>query len=225
MQLSKAIKAIEQHGILLVFPIKNAKEPRSLWSVFYPRSKMLWDWNDDADNRVAGLWGLMKRLSDGRAVVYSKWFQGRATFFSRDLFTAMLCVARENRSAYMAGLDSNALRLLETLHDESPLSTKVLKGLTDLQGRFHEAAFQRGMKQLFRRLLIVGFGEVDDGAFPSLAVGATKVLYEDLWTDAEKLKVSDARATIERYLPAGSLTRRFYDRSVRVDSPVARIDS
>ncbi|MBS2027495.1 MAG: hypothetical protein JST54_06265 [Deltaproteobacteria bacterium] len=37
------------------------------------------------------------------------------------------------------------------------------------------------MKALWTRLLIVGAGEVDDGAFPSLAIGSTALLFEDLW--------------------------------------------
>ena len=136
---------------------------------------MVWDWNDDAAGPVHDMWGLMKRLSDCREVVYSKWYQGRATFFSRELFAAMLCL-RCLQSDARRGLSSTARTLFEVLENNSPLSTRKLKELTDLQGKLHEAEYSRAMKDLFTRLLIVGFGEVDDGAFPSLAVGATELL-------------------------------------------------
>jgi hypothetical protein len=50
------------------------------------------------------------------------------------------------------------------------------------------STYNKSTKVLWERLLIVGFGEVDDGAFPSLAVGSTENLFEDLWEDARKLK-------------------------------------
>jgi hypothetical protein len=68
------------------------------------------------------------------------------------------------------------------------------------------------MKELFTRLLIVGFGEVEDGAFPSLAVGATELLFEDLWKASTQLSVPKARSTVERMLPARSLFRRYFEK-------------
>ena len=90
MKQKTAVSKINARGALLVFPINNKKEPASLWSEFYPKSKMRWEWDSDGDDRVGDLWALMKKLSDSREVVYSKWYQGRATFFSRKLFTALL---------------------------------------------------------------------------------------------------------------------------------------
>src|SRR6476659_3749059 len=90
MNQRSAISKINKKGILLVFPINNRKEPQSLWSEFYPRKKMRWEWDNSGDDSVAEMWGLMKRLSENREVVYSKWYQGRATFFSQELFAAML---------------------------------------------------------------------------------------------------------------------------------------
>ena len=94
--LSKAVDRIRERGVLLVFPINNREEPRSLWSEFFPGTRMVWDWNEDGDMRVAEMWQLMKLLSDSSEVVYSKWYQGRATFFSRELFAAMLAVRRRS---------------------------------------------------------------------------------------------------------------------------------
>src|SRR5687767_5530271 len=101
MNQRSAISRINKNGILLVFPINNRKEPKSLWSEFFPRTKMKWEWDETGDNRVGDLWMLMKRLSDCRQVVYSKWYQGRATFFSRELFVALLSLTKQH---YNAGL-------------------------------------------------------------------------------------------------------------------------
>lgn len=214
--LQTAVRLINENGMLLVFPINNRPIPPSLWSRFYPRSKMRWEWNDDGDDRVAQLWGLMKRLSDCRQVVYSKWYQGRATFFSRNLFTAMLATQMKTRNI-KADLSFHAIPLLEALEEDSPLSTKELKRLTELQGKFNEPNYNRGMKLLFQRLLVVGFGEVDDGAFPSLAVGATRMLYEDLWEEAKAMTSKDAQYLIDRHLIPGSPMRRFFDKTLAVE--------
>lgn len=207
-----AVARISGNGVLLVFPINNRELPPSLWSEFFPNTRMVWDWNEDADGRVSSMWGLMKRLSECREVVYSKWYQGRATFFSRELFAAMLSLRR--RSNPRRSLSPTAKALLEVLENNSPLSTRTLKELTGLQGRLHEAEYSRAMKDLFTRLLIVGFGEVDDGAFPSLAVGATELLFDDLCREAEDMPIRRAQSKIDRFMPQMSHFRRYFDKSV-----------
>jgi hypothetical protein len=70
------------------------------------------------------------------------------------------------------------------------------------------------MKELFTRLLIVGFGEVDDGAFPSARVGATELLFSDLWIDAGEMPLAKASAVVDTFLPEGSHFRKFFDHTV-----------
>ncbi|MEO8877248.1 MAG: hypothetical protein ABI461_16765, partial [Polyangiaceae bacterium] len=89
-KLSRAVKLIEKLGICLVFPLENRSDPPSLWSALYPGEKMLWEWDEDGDGRVSDLWHLRMRLAESREVVYAKWFRGRATFFSRDVYREML---------------------------------------------------------------------------------------------------------------------------------------
>lgn len=211
----KAIQHINNLGILLVFPINNKKEPCSLWSEFFPRTKMVWSWDGDSDNRVGKMWMLMKQLSDCRQVVYSKWYQGRATFFSLKLFTSLLCYAQKNFDSSEESLSRTAHQLLETLESDSPLSTKQLKQLNDLRGKDNEAIYNRGMKELFSQFLIVAYGEVEDGAFPSLAVGATKHLYEDLLTQAREMDFQEAMKIIDHYMPPGSLTRKYLENCLK----------
>ncbi|MGZ3727295.1 MAG: AlkZ-related protein [Pseudobdellovibrio sp.] len=208
MNIKSAISKINKSGILLVFPIKNAKEPDSLWAQFFPRSKMKWEWSDDSNNnKVGDLWQMMKRLSDCRQVVYSKWYQNRATFFSIEVFTAMLSLVRSEKP-----LSRNAAKILEILEMDSPLSTRIIKAEADLQGKFNEPAYNKAMKELFSRLLIVAYGEVDDGAFPSLAVGATKTVYEDIWVQSENLTFEKAQKVIDKAMPLGTKFRTYFEK-------------
>ncbi len=211
MNIKKAIQIINQKGILLVFPVNNNKQPNSLWSEFYPRSKMEWSWDNDGDNRVGQLWSLMKKLSDCREVVYSKWYQGRATFFSKRLFTALLRI-RIDELKNPVKLSRTSLELLEYLENDSPLSTKELKKLAELRGKDNERFYQRAIKALFKDFHIIAFGEVDDGAFPSLAIGATKNLYEDLCSAAQVLSLDQARDVVNEFMPHGQLFRKYLDK-------------
>jgi hypothetical protein len=204
-----ALEAIERHGALLVFPIQNRPEPLSLWRVLHPRSRMRWEWDETGDDRVVALWRLREELARSRKVVYAKWYQNRATFFSRRLFTAMLADLRATGDL-RRGLAPDARDILRELESDSPISTKQLRGLVDLQGRAFEATWQGALRTLFSRLSIVGFGEVDDGAFPSLAVGATRVLFEDLWDESSELEPDIAARTVAELLPAGSKLGRHH---------------
>jgi hypothetical protein len=215
MKLSqkRAINLIDSKGILLVFPKNNQKDPASLWSQFFPKSKMKWEWDDDGDDRVAQMWGLMKSLSSRTEVVYSKWYQGRATFFSREVFAALLAFRNKlELQKNLKPLSPEAREILSLLEDNSPLSTKVIKKEVALQGKRLESVYAKAMKELFCRLDIVAFGEVDDGAFPSLAIGATSLLFEDLVKDARLFSEKESQRVIEEFLPQESLWRREWNR-------------
>ncbi len=194
VSLKKAVSFIENRGILLVYPLDNRKAPHSLWSEFFPKREMRWEWDTAGDDRVASLWRLREELSRSGKVVYAKWFRGRATFFSREVYTDLLAALGGTRME-RSELTFEARTLLEALESDSPLSTKQLKAATDLRGKFHERTYEKAMRELWRRLLIVGFGELDDGAFPSLQVGAARNLFEDLW---DKAKKADPEAALKR---------------------------
>ena len=210
MNLKKAISAIDRAGALLVFPMDNRKQPASLWSAFFPRTPMRWEWDESGDDRVSNLWHLRAELSTTRKVVYTKWFQGRATYLSRPLFVAMLRALNPNDAFLRAGLSSTAERILDILEAESPVSTKEVKRMADLVGRANEALYHRSLKELWSRLLIVAFGEVDDGAFPSLAIGSTRVLYEDLWREAFSVRPGEAEERVAGLLSADNLFFRYF---------------
>ncbi|MFN8791680.1 MAG: hypothetical protein ACK5Y2_09540 [Bdellovibrionales bacterium] len=220
MSQSKAIKAIDRDGILLVFPIDNRRDPHSLWYELHPKTKMRWEWDEDGDSRVANLWHLRTELSTTRKVVYSKWFRGRATYFSRDLFRACLRLEQE----HLLNLSRESREVLDTLISDSPLSTRQLKEIVGLQGRLLEPLFNKSLKPLWDHFQIVGFGEFEDSSFPSLGIGATRTLYEDLREESQTLDLRKAQATLDRFMPAGSLWRKYWDRT-RTKAKAATLES
>lgn len=208
LTLRAAVSKVNAKDMLLVFPSDNTRDPPSLWYEFFPRSRMNWEWDEGGDDRVPKLWHLREQLSSSGQVVYAKWFRGRATMISRALFVPL----RASLAAQLPPIGRDARELLEILEDNSPLSTKALKKAADLQGRDNEARYTRALRELWERLLIVGYGEVDDGAFPSLAIGAAKLLFEELWHEAAALPSAEAHEEVKRRLPAEGAFRRFYDR-------------
>lgn len=203
---AKAIAAIEHRGALLVYPLNNRKEPLSIWSELYPKSKMRWEWDSGGDDRVARLWSLREQLSRSREVVYAKWFQGRATFFSFPVFTDLLAffgaVQLQEQMQTASALSHKSAEVLEVLLNDSPLSTKQLKAAVELEGRLNEPEYNRAMKPLWQNLLIVGFGEFEDSSFPSLGMGASATLFEDLWQEAKRVPEAKAKARLEAQLGA-----------------------
>lgn len=198
--LAKAEAAIERAGVLLVYPLANRREPASLWHVLHPRTEMRWAWDQGADMRVVKLWQLREELASRRSVVYTKWYKGRATFFSQALFEALLA---RSLAAPLA-LGSEARELLSLLEDDSPQSTKQLRRAAGLTGRASERTWTRALRELWERLLIVGTGEVDDGAFPSLEVGATRWIFEELWERASRGPQPEHEPLLAEALPAHS---------------------
>lgn len=192
--VARAVAHVEKAGIMLVFAVNNRPKPASLWAALHPRTKMRWEWDQEGDFKVADLWHLRSELAASRKVVYAKWYRGRATLFSREVFTAMLAELMALRPSEQ-GLSREARTILELLEESSPQSTKQLRVASDLQGRYLESAWTHAMKALWSRMLVVGVGEVDDGAFPSLAVGATKLMFEETWIAArdrtERARVRD----------------------------------
>jgi hypothetical protein len=195
---AKALSAISERGALLVYPIANRKEPRSLWSALYPRSAMHWAWDETADDRVVGLWHLRVELARSRKVVYAKWYRGRAVFFSREFFTDMLSAI----APWTISPSSEAREIMGLLEENSPRSTKDVRREAGLRGKQGERVWQRSLKELWEALSIVGTGEVDDGAFPSLEIGATRSIFEDLWEEAARMERGGAIARAERRLGA-----------------------
>ncbi len=200
MRLDRGTKIVDRLGIALVYPIDNRDEFRSLWSELYPSVPMEWSWDGDADPRVAEVWHLRERLARTHDVAYAKWFRGRATFFALPVFHALLGRIAAAGDVF-GGLPREARTILDLLRERSPLSTKEIRALADLKGKEQEPLFTRAMKALWSRLLVVGTGEVEDGAFPSLAVGATELLFEDLWSARREVPAS-AEARLDAVLAA-----------------------
>jgi hypothetical protein len=220
--MKAAVQAINNQGALLVYPIDNHQQPRALWHEFHPRTKMKWEWNDKGDDRVADLWILREQLSRSGQVIYSKWYKNRATFFSKDVFAALLRLMQieptinEHLQAQAVrdgfAIRSAAATMLEALEMDSPLSTKQLKVVADLKGKANERIFTRATQDLWLQFLIVGYGEIADGAFPSLAVGATQNLFEQVFKGAMELSKEEAVKVLDAKLPRGNLMREYFEK-------------
>lgn len=206
----KAKRAIDDLGICLVYPIANKAEPPSLWHALWPNAEMDWSWDSDADDRVVDLWHLRARLAASHEVAYGKWFKGRATFFSLPVFHALLARVFRTGDPF-ADLPRAAHDILALLRERSPLSTKLLRQEAGLRGKQHDRAFNQAMKQLWSRLLVVGVGEVEDGAFPSLAVGATELVFEDLWLSRGDVS-ADSRKRLDDALSRSKAFEKEHDR-------------
>jgi hypothetical protein len=180
VKVERGVKVVDRLGICLVYPIDDKPELPSLWGAIHPGQKMEWAWDADADPRVARMWHLRGALAESSDVAYAKWFRGRATFFSLPVFHAILGRLHDAGDP-LAGLPHESLEILERLREVSPRSTKELRAEVGLKGKAFESIFMHAMKALWARLLIVGTGEVPDGAFPSLAVAATEMMFEDLY--------------------------------------------
>lgn len=212
--VQKAKRIVDEVGIVLVYPITNAKDPPSLWSKLHPRTPMRWDWTDaTADARVVELWHLKNELAATGDVAYAKWFRGRATFFSLDVFHALLARLAASGDVF-AGLPHEAREILDLLRERSPLSTKELRAEAGLRGKPFERLFTHAMKALWQRLLVVGIGEVEDGAFPSLSVSATEAMFEDLW-NARTRATKAQHAALDAVLSGSRVYTRELDRALR----------
>jgi hypothetical protein len=203
---ARALEAIERLGIVLVYPLDDRSDPPSLWKALHPRSKMRWDWAETADPRVVDLWHLRENLARSGDVAYAKWFRGRATFFSKPVFHALLGALSE-RGDLSNALPREATEILELLREHSPRSTKEIRAAAELRGKPFERIFQHAMKALWARLLVVGVGEVEDGAFPSLAVAATEAMFEDLWLARGRVPEAARRALREAVTRSPALER------------------
>ena len=223
MNLRSAVTKINKRNMLLVFPVNNRKDIASLWNEFFPRKKMRWEWDESGDNSVAELWHLRERLSTSNQVVYSKWFRNRATLISQSTFTALL-KALNPQLPHVSGLSFEAREVLDFLEEDSPLSTKQLKKIADLTGRENEARYQRALKELWARGLIVAYGEVDEGAFPSLAIGATQLIFEDLWNDAVKLSHDRAQTQIQSDLAEHESFLKYFNQLVKQAALAANVE-
>lgn len=212
----KIIQAIESRGCLLVYPLDNRKEPASIWSALYPRTAMRWAWDQDGDNRVAELWVLREQLSRSQDVVYSKWYQNRATFFSKEVFVNLLAYLGSSQGRVSLNRDSQ--EALEVLLSDSPQSTPFLKENLGLRGRLLEGQYNRTLKPLWNFLFLVGFGEVEDSSFPSLNIGASATLFEDLWLKSQKVSTDQAEKFLIKKLGETNLFFK-YAKKLRTSLP------
>lgn len=210
-RVKKLKTIVEEKGILLVYPLQNRAFPRSIWSALYPRSKMNWDWDVTGDDRVVELWQMREELSREDGILYAKWFQGRATFFSARVASALIA-AYQTRNRNEASYSQEARDISKILAMDSPMSTKEIKKQSGLQGRALESTYQKAMKELWLGLSICGRGEVHDSSFPSLAVGLTSSLHPEIWERAKKIETYEGIGLVESTIKKDESMLKFFRR-------------
>jgi hypothetical protein len=159
---------------------------------------MRWEWDESGDSRVAELWHLREQLSRSKKAVYVKWYRNRATLLSPECFQWARAVLRAQPG--FLNLSSDAKRVLAIIADNSPISTKALKKQAKVQFSMPGPAVEKSMTELWKRLLIVGFGEVDDGAFPSLAVGGAEQIFESWCHKSDSLGAEQCHQKLRKKL-------------------------
>jgi hypothetical protein len=213
----KAIDYVRQHRVALTFPEQNQKEPPNLWSCFHPRTQMRWEWDGDGDRKVSDLWIFRESLSRSGKILYSKWYRGKATFVDLEFLPTLLSALKMPAAGSWdyPGISPVAREILEALLENSPLSTKQLKKLTGLVGKDFENIYHRALRELWSRLWIVGWGEKDDGAFPSLNIGATQVFFEKEWKKAINLDPKTSREKVETALALNPKVLKFFNQNIK----------
>ncbi|WP_347358953.1 hypothetical protein [Bdellovibrio sp.] len=210
---TKMIAAINERGCLLVYPLENRKEPASLWTELYPRTKMRWEWDQEGDNRVAEMWVMREELSRSEEVIYAKWFRNRATFFSKEVFVHLL--AWLGSSQGQVDLPRSSQEALDSFLLDSPQSTKIIKENLGWQGKMMESHYNRAMKPLWNYLFLVGYGEVQDSSFPSLNMAATQNLFEDLWLESQGITATAAEEFLRKKLGPDNLFFKYAQKLVK----------
>lgn len=210
---NKMIAAINERGCLLVYPLENRKEPASLWTELYPRTKMRWEWDQEGDNRVAEMWVMREELSRSEEVIYAKWFRNRATFFSKEVFVHLL--AWLGSSQGQVDLPRSSQEALDSFLLDSPQSTKIIKENLGWQGKMMESHYNRAMKPLWNYLFLVGYGEVQDSSFPSLNMAATQNLFEDLWLESQGITATAAEEFLRKKLGPDNLFFKYAQKLVK----------
>ncbi|WP_374000447.1 hypothetical protein [Bdellovibrio bacteriovorus] len=210
---SRMIAAINERGCLLVYPLENRKEPASLWTELYPRTKMRWEWDQEGDNRVAEMWVMREELSRSEEVIYAKWFRNRATFFSKEVFVHLL--AWLGSSQGQVDLPRSSQEALDSFLLDSPQSTKIIKENLGWQGKMMESHYNRAMKPLWNYLFLVGYGEVQDSSFPSLNMAATQNLFEDLWLESQGITATAAEEFLRKKLGPDNLFFKYAQKLVK----------
>ena len=109
--------------------------------------------------------------------------------------------------------DSQAAHdIYQELLSESPLTPKMIKERLDFGGRKNRALYGRAIKILWERALIAGAGEVDEGQFPALSMGATRHFFEDEWDRAHAWPPEEARKRFKEKFPPNHPVYRFLNR-------------
>jgi hypothetical protein len=178
--LQGALEFIEREGRVAVFPEKNKKKKGaivSLWELFYPRTKMSWEWDDSADNRVVKLWWLKNEIARTQQVLYGRFFGNRPVYVSKKEASKILATIKPKP------LSPLAREILARLEDNSPQTKRMLaRALRDEGWEPSKGEFERALLDLQKNFQIVSLGdsEREAGPMPSSEYAAISLIFPDL---------------------------------------------
>jgi len=179
LTLQSALDQVEKIGRVAIFPEKKPSKHSiiSLWELFYPRTKMKWEWDDSADNRVVKLWWLKNEIAQTQKVLYGRFFGNRPVLVSKSE------TRRTLKTLEKKPLTSLAREILSRLEDNSPQTKRMLGRELRAEGwEPTKSEFERSLIDLQKNFLIVSLGdsEREKGPMPSSEYAALSLIFPDL---------------------------------------------
>ncbi|MEO5668509.1 MAG: hypothetical protein ABIR96_10655 [Bdellovibrionota bacterium] len=177
--LKSALDQVERVGRVAIFPEKNKKKNSivSLWEIFYPRTKMKWEWDEAADNRVVKLWWLKNEIAQTQKVLYGRFFGNRPVLVSKKEALKILVTLEPRRHSRLAS------EILSRLEDNSPQTKRMLgRALRDDGWEPTKSEFEKALLDLQRDFKIVNLGdsEREKGPMPSTEYATLALIFPDV---------------------------------------------
>ena len=197
-----AVRFIDAVGFCLLFPVKNVLLP-SLYYAMTRRIPITWD------KYTVKLWEWKDELPRRRRALYTKYFRGRGTFFSRAMLANFLALrggsARiaGHETFYSAGKVSHDARTLwQTLAEHGPLATLELRHACKLDSKAGNTRFKKAILELQCLLVVTHFGaEQETAAWASNRLELVARAFPEEAQQCRGITPAAARAAIaKRYL-------------------------
>lgn len=179
LSLQTALETVEKYGCVAIFPekIKKKNSIVSLWEIYFPRTKMNWEWDEDADRRVVRLWWLKNEVAQTKKVLYGRFLSNRPVLVSKDKAREMMKVMIRPQ------LNALAREILNRLEDNSPQTKRMLARELRAEGwEFSKSEIEKSLLSLQKGFWIVNLGdsEREKGPMPSTEYAALSLVFPEL---------------------------------------------
>ena len=210
--LDQAARAVKELGFCLLFPGKKLRLPSLVEAV---EGRLLPDYNPRRDwsSEFLRVWKWKDELPRKRLAWYGKYFRGRGTFLAPEFLAYFYRLEGTPGSdddyarLYRDGRISADARLVcAELLEHGPLGSMELRYALKWEGKRGNQRFQRALRELQSRLVLVHWGtKAETKAWESAVYQFTPRAFPKAVRKASKLTVEDARRRIaaqyRRYRP------------------------